>query len=214
MPESGAVASVERLPVGTRRGILLSDSPMMRAGLRFLLPTREVQAVAELEHHRGLLERVRATAAQLVLAAPACGGHDELFATLDALPSDCGAIVLLAVPAFRIQANAVTTRFDVLCLPLNAKREEVHAGIQTVLRRDGPSLTVDEICSGVGGTLTAREQEVLRELAQGKANRQIAEGLWLSESTIKSHLHRIYRKLGVCTRSEAVALYIGQAGAA
>ena len=60
--------------------------------------------------------------------------------------------------------------------------------------------------------LTAREQEVLRELAQGKSNRDIAESLWVSDDTVKSHLRRIYRKLGVGTRAEAVALYIGQLG--
>jgi DNA-binding CsgD family transcriptional regulator len=53
---------------------------------------------------------------------------------------------------------------------------------------------------------------VLRELAQGKTNRKIADALWVSEDTVKSHLRRTYRKLGVGTRAEAVALYVGQLG--
>ena len=73
---------------------------------------------------------------------------------------------------------------------------------------------IEEICTGARGTLSHREQEVLRELAQGKSNREIAETLWLAEDTIKSHLRRVYRKLGVGSRAEAVALYIGQVGSA
>ena len=191
---------------------MLSDGAVMRAGLRAMLPERGFDVVAELEDQERLLERVQATRAQLVLAAPAAGGHEALFRALDALPAGCAAIVLLAVPGFRIQASTVGARYDVLCLPLNAEREELHAAIRTVLG-PGPPLRVDELCSGVGGTLTPREQEVLRELAQGKANREIAETLWLSEDTVKSHLQRIYRKLGVSKRAEAVALYIGQLGA-
>jgi DNA-binding NarL/FixJ family response regulator len=51
--------------------------------------------------------------------------------------------------------------------------------------------------------LTARELEVLQRVAVGLSNRQIAQELWLSDQTIKFHLHRIYRKLGVANRTEA-----------
>jgi len=51
--------------------------------------------------------------------------------------------------------------------------------------------------------LTARELEVLQRVAAGLSNRQIAQELWLSDQTIKFHLHRIYRKLGVANRTEA-----------
>ncbi|MGW9111775.1 LuxR C-terminal-related transcriptional regulator [Microbacterium sp. NPDC055683] len=57
--------------------------------------------------------------------------------------------------------------------------------------------------------LAPREDEVLRLLAQGRRNRQIAEALSLSENTVKFHLARVYRKLGVGTRAEAVALAVG-----
>ncbi len=52
--------------------------------------------------------------------------------------------------------------------------------------------------------LTARQQEVLRELAQGKSNRQIAESLQVTEGTVKIHLATIFRRLGVSNRTEAV----------
>lgn len=47
---------------------------------------------------------------------------------------------------------------------------------------------------------------MLRELAQGKSTREIARALVLSEETIKTHLTRIYQKLGVNDRVQAVAL--------
>ncbi|MGW5310722.1 response regulator [Nocardia thailandica] len=57
-----------------------------------------------------------------------------------------------------------------------------------------------------GPTLTAREHDILAQLAQGKGNREIARALHISEATVKTHLGRIYDKLGVDTRAAAVAV--------
>lgn len=54
-------------------------------------------------------------------------------------------------------------------------------------------------------TLSAREIEVLRLVADGRSNREIAKVLFLSETTVKSHLVHIYAKLGVRSRTSAVA---------
>jgi DNA-binding NarL/FixJ family response regulator len=71
------------------------------------------------------------------------------------------------------------------------------------------------IAAGTGGPaaavespwdLTPREIEVLRALARGQSNKQMAREFWLSEQTIKYHLTNIYRKLGVGSRTEAVHL--------
>lgn len=53
--------------------------------------------------------------------------------------------------------------------------------------------------------LTPRELEVLEALAQGLTNMQVAQTLFLSESTVKTHVHRILMKLGLTDRSQAVA---------
>ncbi|MEU9126624.1 response regulator transcription factor [Kitasatospora sp. NPDC048540] len=53
--------------------------------------------------------------------------------------------------------------------------------------------------------LTDREQDILAQLAQGHGNREIARALFISEATVKTHLGRIYAKLGVDTRAGAVA---------
>ncbi|MGW2719968.1 response regulator [Streptomyces sp. NPDC001492] len=53
--------------------------------------------------------------------------------------------------------------------------------------------------------LTQREKEVVRLMADGHSNRSIAGALYLAEATVKTHLVRIYRKLGVDNRAAAVA---------
>ena len=55
------------------------------------------------------------------------------------------------------------------------------------------------------GELSDREVEVLELVARGKTNREIADELYLSPNTIKSHVSNIYRKLDVARRPEAVA---------
>jgi DNA-binding CsgD family transcriptional regulator len=59
--------------------------------------------------------------------------------------------------------------------------------------------------------LTAREREVLSWVARGKTNPQIAEALWLSPATVRKHLENVYGKLGVSTRTAAVARFLGLA---
>ena len=53
--------------------------------------------------------------------------------------------------------------------------------------------------------LTARELEILRLVAGGCSNRDVATALWLSDQTVKFHLTNVYRKLGVASRAAAVA---------
>jgi DNA-binding CsgD family transcriptional regulator len=61
--------------------------------------------------------------------------------------------------------------------------------------------------------LTSREREILALLATGATNSQIAERLVVSESTVKSHVKRILRKLPAANRAEAVYVYLRQTGA-
>jgi DNA-binding NarL/FixJ family response regulator len=52
--------------------------------------------------------------------------------------------------------------------------------------------------------LSEKELAVLRELAHGRSNKEIAGALFVSEQTVKFHLRNIYRKLGIATRTEAL----------
>lgn len=94
---------------------------------------------------------------------------------------------------------------------------KIDAGAMEPLQRPGDmAITV----RGTGDTLvfsehrgevelTVRESEVMGWVARGKTNAQIAELLWLAPSTVRRHLENVYGKLGVSTRTAAVARFLG-----
>jgi DNA-binding CsgD family transcriptional regulator len=67
----------------------------------------------------------------------------------------------------------------------------------TAPARPGP------VASEVAPELTRREMEILRLVAEGHSNSQLARMLWVTEQTVKFHLSNIYRKLDVANRTEA-----------
>ncbi|MFT3660744.1 MAG: LuxR C-terminal-related transcriptional regulator [Gordonia sp. (in: high G+C Gram-positive bacteria)] len=79
-------------------------------------------------------------------------------------------------------------------------------------RTSGVAAAADGRVRPAGAPLTPRETDVAELLAQGAANRQIARRLRLSEATVKTHVSSILRKLGVSSRSEAVALWLRSRG--
>ena len=76
-----------------------------------------------------------------------------------------------------------------------------------IIERVGDALLLEEARPDVD--LTAREREVLTWVARGKTNTQIARLLSLAPSTVAKHLEHIYAKLGVKTRTAAVARFLG-----
>ena len=56
------------------------------------------------------------------------------------------------------------------------------------------------------GRLTARESEVLEQLAGGRSNKEIADNLQISDLTVKTHLQKIFRKIGAKSRADAVRI--------
>ncbi|MCB5906987.1 response regulator [Streptomyces pinistramenti] len=65
---------------------------------------------------------------------------------------------------------------------------------------------MDRMRGAAAPALTDRERDILGQLARGLGNRDIARALFISEATVKTHLGRIYTKLGVDTRAGAVAV--------
>ena len=72
--------------------------------------------------------------------------------------------------------------------------------LRTYLRGPDPKAAADV------GTLTDREREVLRHVAQGLSNDEVAHRLYLSVTTVKTHLARVFTKLGVRDRAQAVVV--------
>ena len=78
----------------------------------------------------------------------------------------------------------------------------VHEG-QTCL----PASVISKLASIISSeALTGREQDVLMMLAKGKSNKEIGTNLYISETTVKSHLRSIFSKLNVLSRTQAVTV--------
>jgi two-component system nitrate/nitrite response regulator NarP len=71
-----------------------------------------------------------------------------------------------------------------------------------------PFIDVRAIYDNPLTTLTPRELEVLADLASGRTNKQIARDLGVSLNTIKFHVRNLFQKLGVNSRSQAIAMYL------
>jgi DNA-binding NarL/FixJ family response regulator len=84
---------------------------------------------------------------------------------------------------------------------------QVHAGESYLSPRIAAKLVkgVAQL-RGRGGLLSARERGVLRLVAAGQSNRQIAETLSISERTVKFHVTSLFNKLGADNRAQAVAI--------
>jgi DNA-binding NarL/FixJ family response regulator len=121
------------------------------------------------------------------------------------------------VAAFRGGARGVFCRDN----PVQLMSRCVHKVYEGQLWVSGPQLEslleafanapATQLVDSQGTTLLSkREQDVVRWLAEGLTNSEIAHQLNLSENTVKNHLFRIYNKLGVSTRVEAVIYAAGQ----
>lgn len=100
-------------------------------------------------------------------------------------------------PAKLVKAIPTVAGGDALLAPSVTRR---------LLERFAATLPVGKQSSEVLGLLTARETEVLRLLADGRSNAEIASELVVSEATIKTHISSLLRKLGLRDRVQAVIL--------
>ena len=88
--------------------------------------------------------------------------------------------------------------------------DELQARIQALLRRSSSPEPAESGDPGLRSLLSQREWDVLMELGQGKSNAEIAEALFLSQETIKSHIKALLQKLRAKDRTHAVVIAFQQ----
>lgn len=204
------------MTAGPLRVLIADDHAVVRAGLRALLDGEpDLDVVAEV----GSAEEAVRVAARLI---PDVALMDLRFAGPGGGIDGVEAVRRLAVQAPGVPVVMLTSyagRTDVVrALEAGARGYVLKAGppeelFQAVRTAAAGSVglaaeIVGELVGQVARPdhdLTHREIEVVRLMAEGRSNRAIAETLFLSEATIKTHLVRIYRKLKVDNRAAAVS---------
>lgn len=116
-----------------------------------------------------------------------------------------GAEVVLLMPPGPDRSVVALRRAAAGTIPRTVEPWALGDALREALAGDGPLLPQGAASAPPApAELTEREYEVLRALACGLTNRGIASELWLSEHTVKFHLSRIYRKLRLRSRTDAV----------
>ncbi|MFF3336968.1 response regulator [Streptomyces sp. NPDC002888] len=200
------------------RLLLCDDHAVVRAGLRALLSsTQGMEVVGEAasgEEALAMAARVRPDVVLMDLQLG--GGMDGVTATRQLSStggenSPCPRVLVLTM--FDTDAD-ITRAIEAGATGyiLKAERpEELFAAIRNAASgRTALSAPVaDRVLAQLRSprpALSERERDILQQLAGGLGNREIARALFISEATVKTHLGRIYGKLGVETRAAAVAV--------
>lgn len=203
---------------GKLKVLIADDHLVVREGLRLILEADErFEVVGEARDGAEAVARTAALAPDVVLMdlrMPVLDGCEAMERIHQASP---------AVPV------VVLTTFNEDAL----MRRALQAGARGFLLKDtGRQALVETLCAaargetllqpdvlaralaappaGGGEGLSERELQVLRAVARGERNKEIAAALGISERTVKAHLTNVFNKLGVDSRAGAVAVAIGQ----
>jgi DNA-binding NarL/FixJ family response regulator len=205
----------------TIRVLVADDQSMVRAGFRMLLSGEEdIEVVAEATNGLEAVEKAKRFAPTIVLMDIRMPELDGLEATRRILATDPGARILVLTtfdldeyvyealhagasgfvlkdepPEQLIAAIRTVAAGDALLSPAVTKR--VIAQFARTRRPDPPA-GLDE--------LTPRELEILRLIAAGLSNAEIGQELFISETTVKTHVTHVLQKLDLRDRVQAVVL--------
>lgn len=201
---------------GGIRVLIADDHAVFRAGLRLLLETAPgLEVVGEAADGEEAVARfgaLRPDVLILDLKMPRKGGV-EAIGEIKAVRPEARILVLtaygggqLVLKAVRAGATGYVLKASRPELLLRAVRE-VHEGRAVLDPAIAPAL-MEEVKrpAAVEEPLTGRELEVVRLMAQGLTNREIADRLVISERTVRTHISRILDKLDLVNRTQ-VALY-------
>ncbi|KRE41085.1 response regulator [Knoellia sp. Soil729] len=212
-------------PTETIRVLICDDQALVRAGFRMILEIEpDLHVVGEAVDGEDAVSKVAELAPDVVLMDVRMPGVDGIAATgrLLAEPGCTARVVMLTTfdmdeyvyEALRAGASGFLLK-DIRAELLVAGIRAVHSG-ESLL---APAVTRRMIESFLGrahtpatgaasrlAALTQREREVLQLIARGLTNGEIASELFVSETTVKTHVGRILSKLGLRDRVQAVIL--------
>jgi two-component system, NarL family, response regulator LiaR len=202
------------------RILITDDHGVVRQGLRmFLSLDPELEVVGEATNGKEALKLARDLAPDVVLmdlVMPVMDGISATGAIRSELP-DVEVIALTSVLEDASVTGAVKAG-AIGYLMKDTEAEELGRAIKAAaegrvyLAPEAAARLMREVRTPESPeTLTERETEVLQLLARGKANKQIATSLYVTEKTVKAHVSSILAKLGVSSRTQA-ALYAVRAG--
>jgi DNA-binding NarL/FixJ family response regulator len=204
------------------RVLVVDDNPVVRAGLSAMLGDQP--AVSEV---------VEASNGQLALDLLAEGGIDMMFLdvrmpVLDGLGvlerMDAAVPVIMLTHSEEPAVIRETLRLGARGYLVHGSFDEAeltsalstcrHGGMVLSPSAAGVAMQPAGSAPAAAATedfgLTEREQQLIAELADGLGNAAIAQRLFLSEKTVKNHLNRIYAKMGVSSRAEAIVRWLGR----
>ncbi|MBT2492886.1 response regulator transcription factor [Streptomyces sp. ISL-96] len=197
------------------RLLLADDHPVVRAGLRAVLDTEEgFLVVAEAATAEQAVELAAADDFDVVLMdlqfGPGRMHGSEATAAITARPGSPRVLVLTTYDTDADILAAVEAGASGYLLK-DAPPEELSGAVRTAAA--GRSALAPAVAHRLmdrmrtpAQALTRRELEVLQLVGDGLSNQQISKKLFLSQATVKSHLVHIYAKLGVDSRTSAVAM--------
>ncbi|MEU8461305.1 response regulator transcription factor [Streptomyces sp. NPDC029003] len=197
----------------TIRLLLADDHPVVRAGLRAVLDTEpDFEVVAEAATAERAVELAASETVDVVLMDLQFGAGMHGSAATAAITARPGGPRVLVLTTYDTDADilaAVEAGASGYLLK-DAPPEELAAAVRTAAAGQSAlapavALRLMDRMRTPAEALTKRELEVLQLVADGLSNQQISKELFLSQATVKSHLVHVYAKLGVDSRTSAVA---------
>ena len=207
----------ERADGGVRRRVrvlIADDHPVVRGGLKGMFATQaDLEVVGEAEtgvEAADLAARLRPHVVLMDLRMPEMDGVAATERIRASLP-EVRVLVLTTYDSDADILRAVEAGATGYLLK-DTPEEELYDAVRTtaagepLLAPSAAALLMERTRRAPEENLSGREVEVLGLVAVRLSNREIAQELWISEATVKSHLIRIYGKLGVDDRTAAVTV--------
>ncbi|MGW4472583.1 response regulator [Nonomuraea sp. NPDC004354] len=191
--------------------MIVDDHPVVRDGLRGMFDNvDDIEVVAEASDGFEALAMARRAGPDVVLMDLRMPGLDGVGA-IQRLRVDHPEIKVIVLTTYDTDADVTRAMAAGVAgyLLKDAPREELHRAVRTAAAGGAvlaPSIASALIGRPAGQEPSLRELEVLRLVARGAANKEIARTLLISETTVKTHLKHVFAKLGVETRAAAVVV--------